>query len=67
MNININNYKESSEKYSSIEIKIKPVKNKYGQFINIKKEEEDIIIYILTIIKKKLKQLQLTKNTKFQK
>ena len=67
MNININDYKESSEKYSSIEIKIKPVKNKYGQFINIKKEEEDIIIYILTIIKKKLKQLQLTKNTKFQK
>ena len=66
MNININDYKESSEKYSSIEIKIKPVKNKYGQFINIKKEE-DIIIYILTIIKKKLKQLQLTKNTKFQK
>ena len=26
--------------YSSIEIEIKPVKNKYGKFINIKKENE---------------------------
>ena len=40
INININDYKEYSEKYSSIEIEIKPVNNKYGKFINIKKEEE---------------------------
>ena len=40
MNININDYKECSEKYSSIEIEIKPVINKYCKFINIKKEEE---------------------------
>ena len=40
INININDYKEYSEKYSSIEIEIKPVSNKYGEFINIKKEEE---------------------------
>ena len=38
INININDYKEYSEKYSSIEIEIKPVNNKYGQFIKIKKE-----------------------------
>ena len=37
INININDYKEYSEKYSSIEIYIKPVKNKYGKFININK------------------------------
>ena len=40
INININDYKEYSEKYSSIEIEIKPVNNKYVNFINIKKEEE---------------------------
>ena len=40
INININDYKEYSEKYSSIEIEIKPVNNEYGEFINIKKEEE---------------------------
>ena len=40
ININTNDYKEYSEKYSSIEIEIKPVSNKYGKFINIKKEEE---------------------------
>ena len=40
INININDYKEYSEKYSSIEIEIKPVKNKYGQFINFKDEDK---------------------------
>jgi len=41
MNININNYKEYSEKYSSIEIEIKPMKNKYGPFINIQVDKEE--------------------------
>ena len=44
LDININDYKEYSENYSSIEIEIKPVKNKCDskcdQFINIKKENE---------------------------
>ena len=40
MDININDYKEYIEKYSSIEIEIKPVINEYGKFINIKKEDE---------------------------
>ena len=35
ININIDDYKE----YSEIEIEIKPVSNKYGEFINIKPEE----------------------------
>ena len=35
LNININDYKEYSEKYSSIEIEIIPIENKYGKFINI--------------------------------
>ena len=40
INISIKDYKEYSEIYSSIEIEIKPVKNKYGEFINIDKENE---------------------------
>ena len=40
INLNINDYKEYSEKYSSIEIEIKPVNNKSGKFINIKEENE---------------------------
>ena len=45
INININDYKEYSEKYSSIEIEIKPVSNKYGEFIKIKEEEIYYHIY----------------------
>jgi len=40
ININVKDYKEYSEMYSSIEIEIKPANNKYGTFINIKKENE---------------------------
>ena len=40
INININDYKEYSTIYSPIEIEIKPVKDKNGKFINIKKEDE---------------------------
>ena len=40
IDINIKDYKEYSEKFSSIEIEIKPVDNKYGQFINIKKNDQ---------------------------
>ena len=40
INISIKDYKEYSEIYSSIEIEIKPVKKKYGEFINIDKENE---------------------------
>ena len=40
LNININNYKNYSEKYSSIELEIIPIQNKYGKFINIKEEDK---------------------------
>ena len=45
LNININDYKEYSEAFTPIEIEIKPVSNKYGQFINIKEEEKYYHIY----------------------
>ena len=35
LNTNINDYKDYSEKYSSIEIEVLPIKNKYGNFIDI--------------------------------
>jgi len=41
LNISIKDYKEySAKKYSSIEIEIKTVNNKYGKFINIDKANE---------------------------
>ena len=46
ININIYNYKKYSEIYTSIEIEIKPVDNKYGKFINIDKEEEKKYFHI---------------------
>ena len=45
MNISIKDYKEYSEIYSSIEIEIKPVKNKYGEFINMNENEIYYHIY----------------------
>ena len=39
INININDYKEYSEKYSTIEIEVKP-NNKFGNFIHLKNEDE---------------------------
>ena len=38
--ININDYKEYSEKYSSIEIELKPINNKDGKLFNIKFGDE---------------------------
>ena len=55
INININNYKEYSEKYSLIEIEIaiKPANNKSGNLLILKKKIKNITIYILIIMKKK--------------
>ena len=41
LNININDYKKYSELYSSIEIELKLVDNKYDKFINISDEEKE--------------------------
>ena len=41
INININDHKEYSEMYSSIEIEIKPFNNKYGEFIKINKKDDE--------------------------
>ena len=58
MDININHYKDYSEKYSLIEIEIKPMENKYGKFINVGKNEKKYYhIYYNDNKKKELKIL----------
>ena len=41
LNIKINNYKEYSEIYSSIEIELIPIKNSNGKFINILENQKE--------------------------
>ena len=68
INININHYKEYLEKYSSIEIEIKPMKNKYGRFINIKDEDEEYYhIYYNDNKREQIKSTSLNKNDKVLK
>ena len=40
INLSIKDYKDYSEKFSSIEIEIIPYNNQYGQFINIRENEK---------------------------
>ena len=68
MNININHYKEYSEQYSLIEIEIKPMENKYGRFITIKKEDEKYYhIYFNDIKEEEIKSTKLNQNEKISK
>jgi len=54
INIKINDYKEYSEKYSSIEIEIIPKLNEYDCFIiYLTLKIQNIFIFILMIIKKR--------------
>ena len=66
INININDYKEYSEKYSSIEIVIKLANNKYGKFINISNEEENYYHIYFDNNKKEIKRNYTFKNEKIK-
>ena len=68
LNIDINSYKEYSEKYSSIEIEIIPVENEYGQFININNDEEKYYhIYFNNNKTTEIKRTYLNKEDKVSK
>ena len=56
IDISIKNYKEYSEMYSSIEIEIKPVNNKYGEFIYINEENEKYYHIYFNINKEEIKK-----------
>jgi len=65
MSINIKDYKEYSEIYSSIEIEIKPVNNKNGQFIH--KENENYYHIYFNDSKEEIKRNYLKENENVNK
>ena len=62
MNININDYKKFSELFSSIEIELKPSKDKYGNFINIDKENKIYFHTHFNNIKEEIKRNNINEN-----
>ena len=66
INIDINDYKEYSEKYSSIEIEIKTKNNEYCKFINLKKEEEKFYHIYFNNNSKEIKRNYINKNEKIE-
>ncbi len=62
MNINIKDYKEYSEIYSSIEIEIKPVKDEYSFFINMNEENKIYYHIYFDNNKEEIKRNYLNKN-----
>ena len=66
LNINIKDYKEYSEIYTSIEIEIIPIKNKYGRFINIKGDKSYYHIYF-NDDKKEIKKYSINYDDKISK
>ena len=66
INISIKDYKEYSEIYSSIEIEIKPVSNKYGKFINMNENEKYYHIYF-NANKEEIKRNYLYENEDVEK
>ena len=56
INLNINDYKNYSEIYSSIEIEIIPNNIEYGEFININKEDESYYHIYFNNNKKEMKK-----------
>ena len=62
LNININDYKECS----SIEIEIKPVNNKYGQFINYGKKDEKYYHIYFNNNEEEIKRNYINKNEKIK-
>ena len=58
----MNDYKEYSGIYSSIEIEIKPDKNKYGKFIHINKQDEIYCHIFFDNDKEEIKRTYLNEN-----
>ena len=66
INLNINDYKEFSEKYSSIEIAIKPIYNNYGKFNNISEGNEKYYQIYFNNKKEEIKRNYIKENEKIR-
>ena len=64
LNININDYKEYSELYSSIEIELKLSVDKYGKFINIPNKDKEYYHIYFDNLNEEIKRNYLKKNEK---
>ena len=64
LNININNYKDFSEKFSSIELEIIPIQNEYGDFINLEEEEKKYFHIYFNNNKEEIQRAYLKKEDK---
>ena len=62
INISIKDYKEYYEIYSSIEIELKPVNNKYGEFININEGDDKYYHIYFNDNKEEIKRNYLYEN-----
>ncbi len=67
LNININNYKDFSEKFSSIELEIIPIQNEYGPFIKIKEENKKYFHIYFNNNKEEIKRNYLDENDNVEK
>ena len=67
LNVNINNYKDFSEIFSSIELEIIPIQNKYGPFIKIKEEDRKYFHIYFNDNKEEIKKTELNKEDKVSK
>ena len=67
LNININNYKDFSEKFSSIELEIIPIQNEYGPFIKIKDEDKKYFHIYFNNNKEEIKRTYITKRDNITK
>ena len=65
LNMTINNYKEFSELYSSIEIELKLVDNKYGEFINIPDDDKEYYHIYFDNSNEEIKRNYLNENEKY--
>ena len=64
LNLNINDYREYSLLYSSIEIELKNIEGKYGEFINISDEETEYYHIYFDNSKEEINRNYVRKNEK---
>ena len=67
LDLNINDYKECSQFYSSIEVELKIEENKYGKFINIPDKEKDYYHIYFDNSNEEVKNNYLKENEKVKK